>query len=84
MAGIKDVSANVAEALNCPKVVAEDAVKAVFTAIDEITSAGDSVIIKGFGTFKIKEFVARECRNPQTGEPVHVPAKEKLTFKASK
>jgi DNA-binding protein HU-beta len=85
MAGIKDVAAVVAEATGVSKAAAEESVKAVFAAITDLTDAGDSVAIRGFGSFRVKEYAARECPNPQKpGEKVQVPAKEKLTFKASK
>ena len=45
---------------------------------------GDTVEIRGFGTFKIKERAARRARNPRTGEPVDIPAKYVPTFKPSR
>lgn len=47
------------------------------------TGEGGKVILKGFGTFSIKNKAARTARNPQTGEAVQVPAKSVLAFKAS-
>lgn len=40
--------------------------------------------IPGLGTFKQVHKAARTCRNPATGEPVAVPAKDVLKFKPSK
>jgi integration host factor beta subunit len=45
---------------------------------------GDTIEIRGFGTFKIKERAARRARNPRTGEPVDIPAKFVPTFKPSR
>lgn len=64
--------------------VKSDVVAAVVEAILDITNAGDKINIKGFGTFERKETAARMGRNPATGEDVSIPAKSKLTFKASK
>jgi nucleoid DNA-binding protein len=47
------------------------------------TGAGDKVILKGFGTFKVVDKAARTARNPSNGEAVQVPAKSVLTFKAA-
>lgn len=59
----------------------------VDTVFETITSSlvnGDKVSIAGFGSFEITERAARECKNPRTGEPVHVDASKAPKFKASK
>lgn len=43
----------------------------------------EKLVLKGFGTFKRHTTPARMARNPRTGEPVEVPEKETLRFKAS-
>lgn len=43
---------------------------------------GDKVPLVGFGTFAVSERAARSGRNPQTGEPVEIPARKAVTFKA--
>jgi integration host factor subunit beta len=45
---------------------------------------GDTVEIRGFGTFRIKQRAARRARNPRTGDPVDIPAKYVPTFKPSR
>ena len=45
---------------------------------------GDRVRFPGFGTFKISKRKARVARNPQTGEPVKVPARNVPRFTAAK
>lgn len=75
MAGIADVAKQAD--------IEEKQVKAVFHALATI-AASERVIIKGFGSFQIKEVAAREGRNPQTGEAIQIPAKQVLKFKASK
>jgi len=37
-------------------------------------NAGHKVQITGFGTFQIRKRKKREGRNPQTGEPIQIPA----------
>lgn len=39
-----------------------------------------SVLIRGFGQFKIKDSPARTIRHPRTGEPLTVPAHRQLRF----
>ena len=48
------------------------------------TDAGERVIMRGFGTFSRKDRAAKTARNPKTGEPIAVPAKNVLAFKAAK
>ena len=43
---------------------------------------GNKVSIAGFGTFKITERAARDGRNPQTGETIHIAASKGVNFKA--
>ena len=38
----------------------------------------------GFGTFEVSERAAREGRNPQTNEPLQLPASKAPKFKAGK
>lgn len=82
--GIVELSDNVASKLDTSKAHSRAVVTAVLDAIKDITNDGDTVAIRGFGTFKNKTSVARKGTNPQTGKPIDIPAKTKLTFKASK
>ena len=62
-----------------------DMCRIVHGFMDEIKTAvadGDSVSLIGFGTFMAKDRQAREARNPQTGEKMHIPAKKVPVFKA--
>ena len=49
-----------------------------------VFSAGQGrLTIREFGTFETVVTPARPGRNPSTGETIHIPAREKLKFKAS-
>ena len=76
MAGVHDI-AKAAE-------TSDDVVRKVFDAITDAAQKGGNVVIKNFGTFKVKHKKARECHNPQKpGEKIKVPAKDVLVFKQS-
>jgi len=76
MAGIPEVAKGAS--------VSEDVVKAVFDSVLSNSIKGGTVMIKGFGTFKVKERPARECFNPQNPkQKVSVPAKNVLVFHQS-
>ena len=64
-----------------------DALKAVDALVDNVTKAlkkGDRVTLVGFGTFAISRRRARAGRNPQTGEPLKIPARRAPRFAAGK
>lgn len=55
--------------------------------LDEVTDQlrrGESVTLTGFGTFSVSHRSARKGRNPQTGEPMQIPAMDVPHFKAGK
>lgn len=65
--------------------------KAVADVLDEVLSAiggslkkGDNVTLTGFGTFRSVHQKASKKRNPKTGAPVNVPAKNVPRFSAGK
>lgn len=43
-------------------------------------AAADGKCIVGRYHFKKRDYPARTCRNPQTGETIQVPAKQKIVF----
>ena len=45
---------------------------------------GDPVKIPGLGTFRKVQTKARMGRNPQTGEPIKIPARKKVRFTVAK
>jgi nucleoid DNA-binding protein len=68
----------------CTKKEAQTAVETTLEAIKGSLKKKDPVAISGFGTFKVKETKPRTGRNPKTGETIQIPAKKKVSFKASK
>ncbi len=74
----------VAAAVGVTKRDAEVLFNTAFAAMVDSIQAGESIEIRGFGTFGVRQRGARPGRNPKTGEPVHVPAKRICTFKPGK
>lgn len=64
---------------DCEKVIA-----GCLDTVAETLAQGGKVQLVGFGTFEVKERRARTGRNPQTGEPVEIPASKAPVFKAGK
>lgn len=66
---------------------AEDANKAfdeVFSALKTVISREGAARVPGFGTFKVKRRAERTARNPHTGEPIRIAARDVLAFKEAK
>ena len=65
----------------------KDTEAVITAALDVITAAlkeGEKVQLVGFGSFEVKKRAARVGRNPQTKEPVEIPASVVPVFKAGK
>jgi len=77
-----DMIAAIAENTGVTKADAEKVFNATFELFKEELSNGNKVSVAGFGTFKISERAAREGRNPQTGETIHIKASKSVSFKA--
>lgn len=68
--------------------ISKDKANEVINAItDEITSAlvrEEAVSLIGFGSFNCRSRSARTGKNPQTGEPIEIPASQTVGFKPGK
>jgi DNA-binding protein HU-beta len=74
----------VAEISKASKAESGRTVDAVFDAITEALKENDRVVIAGFGTFSVSRRSSRMGRNPQTGEVIHIDAKNVPKFSAGK
>ncbi len=59
-------------------------IDAFLAAVKEALARGDGIELRGFGTFKVRHRKARTGRNPRTGEPVEVPARDVPVFQPSR
>ena len=63
-------------------------VDSVLDALAKVASKalgeGDDITLPGIGKLSVSERAARTGRNPRTGEPVDIPAKSAVKFKAAK
>lgn len=69
---------------NVSKAQAQIIVDDVFELISEGLAKGEKIDLRGFGTFSVRESAARTGRNPQTGEPIQIPARRVPGFKPGK
>ncbi len=64
-----------------------DAARAVDAVLDEVIGAlkaGSNVKLVGFGTFHVTHRAASSGRNPRTGEPMQLDARNQPKFTAGK
>lgn len=64
--------------------VAEEVLRAFTSAVSETLQKGEKVVVTGFGTFEVRHRVARQGKNPRTGQPITVPAQNTPAFRAGK
>jgi DNA-binding protein HU-beta len=69
------------------KITKVQAAKTIDSLVNNITrmlKKGERTSLVGFGTFSIARRKARAGRNPQTGEPIRIPAKKVVKFTPGK
>ena len=79
-----DIIDRMAESADISKAAAGRALEALHDSIMMALAGGDSVAFVGFGTYSVGQRQARTGRNPQTGEPMQIPAATTVKFKAGK
>lgn len=79
-----DLIAAVAEETELPRTKAQEAVDAVFNAIEAALKKQEEVRLVGFGTFVTAKRKAGTGRNPRTGEAMEIAASTTVRFKVGK
>jgi len=73
-----------AEKINLPIREAGSITNALIDTMSEALAHGDSIEIRGFGSFVVKEYGSYTGRNPKTGEKIKVSPKKLPFFKVGK
>lgn len=73
-----------AEEVNLPLREASSAANTILEAMTDALARGDSIEIRGFGSFVVKEYQSYFGRNPKTGEKIKVAPKKLPFFKVGK
>src|SRR5215831_9367207 len=74
----------VAAAVQLPKHQTEAVITQFLDAIMAAVQTEQRVDLRGFGSFRLRQRQARTGRNPRTGAPVPIPAKQVPTFTPGK
>lgn len=72
----------VAEKSGLSKVDAKKAVEAFVETVSSELKEGGKVALLGFGPFSVAEKSARKGVNPKTKQPIEIPARKSVKFKA--
>ncbi len=77
----KEIAIKIADETGIKQIVVKEVVQRTINAMIEALAKGETLELRNFGVFKVKERKARTGRNPRTGETVAVPPKKVVTFK---
>ena len=73
-----------AEKINMPMREAGSITNTLIDTMTEALANGDSIEIRGFGSFVVKEYTSYTGRNPKTGQRIKVSPKKLPFFKVGK
>jgi len=79
-----EVEAVLAQQIGISKTAARDLLNVILDEITLAMSRGHRVALPGFGVFEVRAHGPRTGRNPQTGEPLEIPAGHNVHFKPGK
>ena len=74
----------VAKKTKCSQKSVGEILTTIIETIEKNVSKGKKVTLVGFGTFQRRKRAARTGRNPQTGKPLKIPAKNVPAFTPGK
>jgi DNA-binding protein HU-beta len=73
---------SITNATGQPKKAVSDVLNSTIDTIKTQVSKGERISLPGFGTFERRDRNARTARNPQTGDPITIPATQVPAFRA--
>ena len=80
----RDLVNRIAVASGLPKTHVHEVLNLFLDQVVEALATEGRVGFRNFGSFRTVELPARTGRNPHTGEPVEIPARRHVRFKAGK
>ncbi len=82
--GRQELSRRVAQKTKLSQKQVAEVLEATLVSVREVLQEGDEVLLVGFGSFKVRTSAARRGVNPQSRQPMEVPAKERVRFSPGK
>ena len=84
MAGLQDITRDVGHRFKIRQKDARALVEYITNDITARLGKGETVNVRGFGVFKVKEIGERKIKSPQTHEEITVPPTVRICFTATK
>lgn len=78
-----EIVAQLATRIGTSKAEARRLLDAQIEAISHHLAIGDTIVLRGLGTFSTREMPERRGHRPADGEPLEIPARRLVTFRAS-
>ncbi|WP_394130076.1 HU family DNA-binding protein [Shewanella maritima] len=79
----QQLSASMATQVDISKKHAHDQLSVILSTIHQALTEGEKVYIPQFGTFELRYHLAKQGRNPQTGETIEIAGFNQPSFKAA-
>ncbi len=79
-----ELIAKISEDTEVTKAQANAVLTSFVETVTQTLKGGGKVTLVGFGTFSVSKRLARNGRNPQTGQKIKIKAKKVAKFKAGK
>jgi len=78
-----DLVEKIFDKIGLSKKEAQEIIEILFDTMKQTFVEGESVKISGFGTFNVRQKMARRGRNPKTGNDLEISPRRVITFRAS-
>jgi integration host factor subunit beta len=77
----KDIAIKISDETGIKQIIVKEVVQKTIDAMIEALASGETLELRNFGVFKVRERKARKGRNPRTGDAVEIASKKVVTFK---
>jgi nucleoid DNA-binding protein len=78
-----EIVAQLATRIGTSKAEARRLLEAQIEAISHHLAIGDTIVLRGLGTFSTREVAGRRGHRPTDGEAIDIPARRQVTFRPS-
>ena len=79
-----EMARHIADETDLTQAKAAEIVKTIFDEIKSALEHGDAVILRGFGSFHVRDKHGRIGRNPNTGQEAAIPPRRVVRFQSGK
>ena len=80
----QEIIRRISEETGCTQTLAKEIVQRTLDSIVDALVDKGKIELRNFGCFEVKHRKAQKGRNPKTGEPIDIPARNVVSFKAGK